>query len=49
MQENVGFQDQCAAAFGGLVLVEANEEIRPRRFISNKDYVEYLPKYASRV
>ena len=43
MQENVGFQDQCAAAFGGLVVVEANkEEIRPRRFISNKDYVNYI-------
>lgn len=43
LKENVGFQDQCAAAFGGLVLVEADKQgINPRRFVSRKEYVDYI-------
>ena len=43
MGEKVGFQDQCAAAFGGIVFVEADStSIRPRRFISREDYVNYI-------
>jgi len=43
MLEKVGFQDQCAAAFGGLVLIEADQEsIRPRKFISSSEYVRYI-------
>lgn len=43
MGEKVGFQDQCAAAFGGLVLVEADStSIRPRRFISRSEYITYI-------
>ena len=33
MKEKVGIQDQCAAAFGGIVLIDADKEgVRPRRF-----------------
>lgn len=43
MNENVGFQDQCAAAFGGLVLIDADKEgVKPRRFICRKEYIEYI-------
>ncbi len=43
MGEMVGFQDQCAAAFGGLVIIEGDAEgIRPRKFISKKEYTEYI-------
>ena len=43
IKEDVGFQDQCAAAFGGLVLIEADQEmIRPRRFIASKEYSKYI-------
>ena len=43
MSEKVGFQDQCAAAFGGLVLIESDKEsIRPRKFISRPEYVDYI-------
>lgn len=43
MGEMVGFQDQCAAAFGGLVIIEGDAEgIRPRKFISRKEYTEYI-------
>lgn len=43
MGEKVGCQDQCAAAFGGIVFVEADStSIRPRRFISRSEYVNYI-------
>lgn len=43
LNEVVGIQDQCASAFGGLILVEADKQsIRPRRFIVNPDYLIYL-------
>ena len=43
MGECVGFQDQCAAAYGGLVLVEADaNSVRPRRFVSRSDYLKYV-------
>ena len=43
MDEKVGFQDQCAAALGGIVMTEANEfGINPRRFITTKEYIEYI-------
>ena len=43
MAENVGFQDQCASAFGGLVLTTADaNSIRPKRFISQQSYVDYI-------
>jgi len=43
MREKVGFQDQCAAAYGGIVLVEADStSIRPRSFISRSEYVKYI-------
>lgn len=43
MNEKVGFQDQCAAAFGGLVLIEADKQgINPRRFVSRSEYIEYI-------
>ena len=39
LNEVVGIQDQCASAFGGLMLIEADKQsIRPRRFIINPDY-----------
>ena len=41
--ENVGFQDQCAAAYGGLVFVEAEKDfIRPRRFIARSEYITHI-------
>ena len=43
MGENVGIQDQCAAAFGNLVYIEASKDcINPRKFISSVDYVKYI-------
>ena len=43
MKEKVGFQDQCAAAFGGLVLIEADRQgINPRKFVSRNEYIEYI-------
>lgn len=43
MGEKVGIQDQCAAAFGGLVLVEADADgIKPRKFISRPEYTSYI-------
>ena len=43
MQENVGFQDQCASAFGGLIIIEANgSKVSPRRFITTKEYENYI-------
>ena len=43
MQENVGFQDQCASAFGGIIIIEANgSKVSPRRFITTKHYEEYI-------
>ena len=43
MNENVGFQDQCASAFGGLIIIEANEsKISPRKFITTKKYEQYI-------
>ena len=43
IKENVGFQDQCASAFGGLVLIDANKNsISPRPFITRKDYQDYF-------
>ena len=43
MNEKVGFQDQCASSFGGLVLIEADKQgIKPRKFISRSDYINYI-------
>ena len=43
LKERVGIQDQCAAAFGGLTLIEANEgSINPRKFVSREEYVDYV-------
>ena len=43
LNEVVGIQDQCASAFGGLILIEADKQsIRPRRFIVDPDYLNYL-------
>ena len=43
MKEAVGIQDQCAAAFGGLVYIEADSQsIRPRKFVTRKDYADYI-------
>ena len=43
LNEVVGIQDQCASAFGGLILIEADKQsIRPRRFIINPDYLDYM-------
>ena len=43
MKEKVGFQDQCAAAFGGLVIIEAKgDSITPRKFIVSNDYIDYI-------
>jgi len=43
MGEKVGFQDQCASAYGGIVLIEADStSIRPRRFISRPEYIAYI-------
>jgi D-glycero-alpha-D-manno-heptose-7-phosphate kinase len=43
MGEKVGFQDQCAAAFGSIVFVEADStSIRPRRFVSRTEYIKYI-------
>jgi len=43
MGENVGIQDQCAAAFGGVILTKADyNSISPRRFISQKSYLDYI-------
>ena len=43
MGERVGFQDQCAAAFGGVVLIEADRQgIQPRRFVSRSEYIDYI-------
>ncbi len=43
MKEKVGIQDQCAAAFGGLISIEADKEgIRPRRFIAKPEYLNYI-------
>lgn len=43
MNEKVGFQDQCASSFGGLVLIEADKQgIKPRKFISRSEYIKYI-------
>ena len=43
MSERVGFQDQCAAAFGGFVLIEADQRtIQPRKFITRSEYISYI-------
>ena len=43
MGERVGFQDQCAAAFGGIVLIEANQQsINPRKFVTRPEYINYV-------
>lgn len=43
MGENVGFQDQCAAAYGGVVIVEAGSNgIQPRKFICREEYIKYI-------
>ena len=43
LNEKVGFQDQCAAAFGGLVIIEANKQgINPRKFVSSQEYIKYI-------
>ena len=43
MSEDVGFQDQCASAFGGLVLIETEEgQINPRKFITSPDYQHHF-------
>ncbi len=43
INEIVGIQDQCASAFGGIVIIEADKQlIRPRRFIANPAYIEYI-------
>ena len=43
VKETVGIQDQCASAFGGLVIIEADKQnIRPRRFLVNPEYINYL-------
>ncbi len=43
MKEKVGFQDQCASSFGGLVLIKANNEsISPKRFIVSREYKEHI-------
>ena len=43
LNESVGVQDQCAAAFGGLVFIEANTSgIAPREFITTNSYREYF-------
>ena len=43
MQENVGIQDQCAAAYGGLCLIKAyQDEIVAKRFICSSDYKKYI-------
>ena len=43
MKEIVGIQDQCAAAFGGMVYIEADKQsIRPRKFVSRKEYLNYI-------
>jgi len=43
MGERVGFQDQCAAAFGGLVYIEASaSSIMPRKFVSRPEYINYI-------
>ena len=42
-KETVGIQDQCASAFGGFVLIDANKEgVTPRRFLVRKDYQNYI-------
>ena len=41
--ETVGIQDQCASAFGGFVLINANKEgVSPRRFLIRKEYQQYI-------
>ena len=41
--ETVGIQDQCASAFGGFVLINANKEgVTPRRFLVRKEYQKYI-------
>lgn len=46
LKESVGIQDQCAAAFGGLVYIEADSSgISPRVFISTKEYINYFESH----
>tara|TARA_Y100001970_G_scaffold288315_1_gene415265 strand:- start:358 stop:1344 length:987 start_codon:yes stop_codon:yes gene_type:complete len=41
--EVIGVQDQCAAAFGGFVHIQADKEgIKPRRFLVTKEYQKYI-------
>ena len=41
--ETIGIQDQCASAFGGFVIINANKEgVTPRRFLVRKDYQKYI-------
>ena len=41
--ETVGIQDQCASAFGGFVLINANKHgITPRRFLIRKEYQKFI-------
>lgn len=43
MAERVGFQDQCAAAFGGFVMIDADKQgIKPRTFIARSEYTDYI-------
>lgn len=43
MGEDVGFQDQCAAAFGGLIVIDADKGgIKPRSFITSKEYIHFI-------
>ena len=43
LKEVVGIQDQCASAFGGLVIIEADKnQIKPRKFMVSSEYIKYL-------
>ncbi len=41
--ETVGVQDQCASAFGGFILIDADKEgVKPKRFLVRKSYQNYI-------
>ena len=43
MEEDVGIQDQCAAAYGGICLIKAyQDEIIPKKFICTSEYKKYI-------
>ena len=43
MKEDVGIQDQCAAAYGGLCLIKAyQDEITAKKFICSTEYKKYI-------